>query len=138
MEYIIYNEMPYRKITYNGPPSKMGRCGSCGRTGDSNNSNNRNNTGAICLLIVILIIIIIIALCFLFCRGNGSYQYQKNGFQASPKANKDFIDITKIFQNNENPTYSEIKNTITDMDPAKYNNIMKNKHSLRPEMFDTF
>ena len=121
--------MPYRRVSQDA--SRMGLCDSCGR-------NNRNgNKGAICFLIIILIIIIIIALCFLFCR-NSSYQYQKNGFQASPKAKKDYIDITNIFQKNPNPTYSEVKNIIGDMDTAKFNNIMANKSNLRPDMFDTF
>jgi len=129
MEYIVYNEMPYRKISYDS-----GMCNSCGR---ARNGNMRGNRAAICCLIVILIIIIIVAICFLFC-GNNSYKYQKNGFQASPKANKDFIEITNILQKNPNPTYSEVKNTIGDMDTAKFNNIMANKNSLKPEMFDKF
>jgi flagellar basal body-associated protein FliL len=129
MEYIVYNEMPYRRISQG--QSRMGLCNTCGR-------NDRNgNKGAICFLIIILIIIIIIALVFLFYR-NSSYQYQKNGFQASPKAEKDFIDITNIFQKNSNPTYSEVKNVIGDMDTAKFNQIMSNKSNLKPEMFDQF
>ena len=128
MEYIVYNEKPYRRVSQG--QSRMGPCNTCGRNGG-------NNKGAICFLIIILIIIIIIALCFLFCR-NSNYQYQKNGFQASPKAEKDFIDITNIFQKKSNPTYSEVKNIIGDMDTAKFNNIMSNKSNLKPEMFDMF
>jgi flagellar basal body-associated protein FliL len=137
MEYIVINEIPYKKISYSKPMfnndmEEFNNCNTC--------NNLPNKRGAVICILIILILIVIVIIGYLFYSTSGSTNQNnfKNGFQASPKAQKDYDTITNLLQKNPDISYSGVKNAINDMDIAKYNQIMKHKdtHKLRPELFD--
>ena len=139
MEYAIYSDdhmpdipirhatfsprdMDYRHLPYGYAPKK--------------------NTGAMCCFVIILIIIVIIILIYLFYNGNGgnntNQYYLKNGFKASPEAQKDYQTISNILKEDPNPSYSKVKAAIGEnMDIAKYSSII-GKKNMTADDFDNY
>ena len=88
MEYIVINEIPYQKVEYRNPYLV--------NTPNRNNFSDRRSS-VICILIILIIIVIII-ICYLFYSTSGSSNKNnfKSGFQASPKAQKDYETLNKL------------------------------------------
>ena len=102
----------------------------------------KKNTGAMCCVVILLIIIVIIILLYLFFGGNinnsGNQYYLKNGFKASPEAQKDYQTISNILKEDPNPSYSKVKLAVGEnMDIAKYSNII-GKKNLTADDFDNY
>lgn len=132
MEYIVINEIPYRKVEYTNPYMS-----NCNRMLDCNGVSNRR--GSVICILIILIIIVIIIICYLFYSTSGTSNQNnfKNRFQASPKAQKDYETLNKLLQKNPNPTYSQTKTVMGDhIDIAKFDHIIKHKDNLTPSMLD--
>jgi hypothetical protein len=132
MEYIIINEVPYKKISYNNE---------YGNNRYGNECNAPNKRGAVICILIILIIIVLIIIGYMFYSTSGSSNQNnfKNKFQASPMARKDYEAVTNLLQKSPNPSYSRVKETMGDhIDIAKYDTIMKYKdtNKLQPELFD--
>ena len=135
MEYIVINEIPYKKVEYANPylinASNYNSLSNC------NGLSNRR--GSVICILIILIIIVIIIICYLFYSTSGSSNQNnfKNRFQASPKAQKDYETLNKLLQKNPNPTYSQTKTVMGDhIDIAKFDHIIKHKNNLTPSMLD--
>jgi len=133
MEYIIYNNetpenyMKIRKASLNMNHPLMPYA-------------QKKNTGAMCCVVILLIIIVIIILLYLFYgkNMNNNQYYLKNGFKASPEAQKDYQTISNILKEDPNPSYSKVKLAVGEnMDIAKYSNII-GKKNLTADDFDNY
>ena len=100
----------------------------------------KKNTGAMCCVVILLIIIVIIILLYLFYgkNMNNNQYYLKNGFKASPEAQKDYQTISNLLKEDPNPSYSKVKLAVGEnMDIAKYSNII-GKKKLTADDFDNY
>ena len=101
----------------------------------------QKNTGVICCVVILLIIFLIIILIYLFYGGNinnTNQYYLKNGFKASPEAQKDYQTISNLLKEDPSPSYSKVKLAVGEnMDIAKYSNII-GKKNLTADDFDNY
>lgn len=109
---------------------------------DESMLRQRNDDGddSSSIVIVILIILIIFIIIYLYYVYNNNSNGNKNSFVASAKAQKELGIINKLYNEDPNVKYSEIKSHIQDLDSVKYNQVNNafRSNKLTAELIDTF